>query len=144
MGCRDQRRNASPGCKSLGWACTNIATRCTEPGGSSGCNLAQFYVDLCLARRSDYFETLEECALVPGCLPMGIGDNCVIRKCIIDKNARIGSNVKIVNKDGVQESNREDDGYVIKACITIPLPLSTRSLRGLLSFAELCTAVTGQ
>ena len=52
---------------------------------------------------------------MPGCLPMGIGDNCVIRKCIIDKNARIGSNVKIVNKDNVQESNREDDGYVIKA-----------------------------
>ena len=55
---------------------------------------------------------------MPGCLPMGIGDNCVIRKCIIDKNARIGSNVKIVNKDGVQESNREDDGYVIKARVT--------------------------
>ena len=53
---------------------------------------------------------------MPGCLPMGIGDNCVIRKCIIDKNARIGSNVKIVNADNVQESNREDDGYVIKVC----------------------------
>ena len=68
-----------------------------------------------LTSRSDYFETLEECALVPGCLPMGIGDNCVIRKCIVDKNARIGSNVQIINKEGVQESNREDDGYVIKA-----------------------------
>jgi len=52
---------------------------------------------------------------VPGCLPMGIGDNCTIRHCIVDKNARIGSDVQIVNKEGVQESNREDDGYVIKA-----------------------------
>ena len=72
-------------------------------------------VSWCRACRSDYFETLEECALVPGCLPMGIGDNCTIRHCIVDKNARIGSDVQIVNKEGVQESNREDDGYVIKA-----------------------------
>ena len=52
---------------------------------------------------------------MPGCLPMGIGDNCTIRHCIVDKNARIGSDVQIVNMEGVQESNREDDGYVIKA-----------------------------
>lgn len=52
--------------------------------------------------RSDYFETLEECALLPGCLPVGLGAGCVVQKCIIDKNARIGANVKIVNKDGIQ------------------------------------------
>lgn len=23
---------------------------------------------------SDYYETLEECALIPGCLPMGLGE----------------------------------------------------------------------
>lgn len=53
-------------------------------------------------RRSDYFETLEECALLPGCLPVGLGPGCTARRCIIDKNARIGANVQIVNKDGVQ------------------------------------------
>ena len=53
-------------------------------------------------RRSDYFETLEECALLPGCLPVGLGPGCTARKCIIDKNSRIGANVQIVNKDGVQ------------------------------------------
>ena len=67
---------------------------------------------------SDYYETMEECALVPGCLPMGISDNSIVRKCIIDKNARIGPNVRILNADNVQESNREDEGYVIK--VTIP------------------------
>lgn len=51
---------------------------------------------------------------MPGCLPMGISENCVVRKCIIDKNARIGPGVKILNADNVQESNREDEGFVIK------------------------------
>ncbi len=55
-----------------------------------------------LPRSSDYFETLEECALLPGCLPVGLGAGCHVRKCIIDKNARLGANVKILNKDGVQ------------------------------------------
>jgi len=68
---------------------------------------------------SDYFETLEECALLPGCLPVGLGAGCVVQKCIIDKNARIGANVKIVNKDGIQEANREDDGFVIKDGIVV-------------------------
>jgi len=68
---------------------------------------------------SDYYETMEECAFVPGCLPMGVGDNCVVRKALIDKNARIGSNVKIINKDGVVEANMESKGYVIKDGIVV-------------------------
>lgn len=42
---------------------------------------------------SDYYETLEECEYVPGCLPMGLGDGTVVRRAIIDKNARIGEGV---------------------------------------------------
>ena len=71
---------------------------------------------------------MEECALVPGCLPMGISENCVVRKCIIDKNARIGPGVKILNADNVQESNREDEGFVIKVTppsMTPPAPRPT-------------------
>lgn len=30
-------------------------------------------VDDALIMGADYYETLEECALVPGCLPMGLG-----------------------------------------------------------------------
>jgi ADP-glucose pyrophosphorylase len=33
---------------------------------------------------------------------VGLGPGCTARKCIIDKNSRIGANVQIVNKDGVQ------------------------------------------
>ena len=30
-------------------------------------------IDDALIMGADYYETLEECALVPGCLPMGLG-----------------------------------------------------------------------
>ncbi|KAL5998422.1 hypothetical protein ACLOJK_009362 [Asimina triloba] len=54
-------------------------------------------------------------------VPIGIGKQSHIRKAIIDKNARIGRNVKIINSDGVQEGNREDHGYVISGGIVIVL-----------------------
>ena len=125
---------------------------------------------------ADYYETLEECALVPGCLPMGLGEsrwlqpalaahvqqkpvrpllpcscgtlalntkwtrrsvsgvhvwrdacagsNTEVKKCIIDKNVRIGSNCKIVNTANVQEANKEEDGYVIKDGIVVVIKSS--------------------
>lgn len=68
---------------------------------------------------SDYYETLEECEYVPGCLPMGVGDGAIVRRAIIDKNARIGPKCQIINKEGVKEANREDQGYVIKDGIVV-------------------------
>ena len=53
------------------------------------------------------------------------GANTVVRKSIVDKNARIGSNVQIVNKAGVREANRENEGWVIKDGITIIIKDST-------------------
>lgn len=53
---------------------------------------------------ADYYETLEECAIIPGCLPIGIGAGSTIKDAIVDKNARIGSNVQLINKEGVVES----------------------------------------
>lgn len=72
-----------------------------------------------LVMGADYYERPDECQLVPGCLPMGLGDNCVVRKCIIDKNARIGEGVQIINADNVMEANHEDEGYIIKDGITV-------------------------
>lgn len=76
-------------------------------------------IEKSLIMGSDYYETVEECEFVPGCLPMGVGDNTTIRRAIIDKNARIGENCQIINKDGVKEANREDQGYVIKDGIIV-------------------------
>lgn len=35
---------------------------------------------------------------------MGLGEGCVVRKAIIDKNARIGRNVQLVNMEGAYNS----------------------------------------
>mmetsp|Transcript_3402 Transcript_3402/g.8454 ORF Transcript_3402/g.8454 Transcript_3402/m.8454 type:complete len:510 (-) Transcript_3402:684-2213(-) len=68
---------------------------------------------------SDYYETLEECEYVPGCLPMGLGDGTIVRRAIVDKNARIGPKCQIINKGGVKEANKEEQGFVIKDGIVV-------------------------
>ncbi|KAG2578273.1 glucose-1-phosphate adenylyltransferase small subunit 2, chloroplastic/amyloplastic/cytosolic [Panicum virgatum] len=68
---------------------------------------------------ADYYETEANKKLLAekGGIPIGIGKNSHIRRAIIDKNARIGDNVKIINVDNVQEAARETDGYFIKGGI---------------------------
>uniref|UniRef100_A0ACD5YGB7 Uncharacterized protein n=1 Tax=Avena sativa TaxID=4498 RepID=A0ACD5YGB7_AVESA len=68
---------------------------------------------------ADYYETENDKKVLSetGGIPIGIGKNAHIRKAIIDKNARIGENVKIINVDGIQEASRESDGYFIKSGI---------------------------
>ncbi|KAL5788683.1 hypothetical protein ACOSP7_005632 [Xanthoceras sorbifolium] len=70
---------------------------------------------------ADYYQTESEIAslLAEGKVPIGIGRNTKIRNCIIDKNAKIGKDVVIANKEGVQESNRPEDGFYIRLGITI-------------------------
>lgn len=58
-------------------------------------------------------------------IPMGIGANSEIKNAIIDKNARIGCGVKILNKDRVEEADREDQGFYIRDGITIVLKSAT-------------------
>ncbi len=68
---------------------------------------------------ADYYETLEEIARAAsrGTPPIGIGSDTVIEKAIVDKNARIGSGVRIVNEAG--ESEQDGDGYFIREGIVI-------------------------
>lgn len=54
-------------------------------------------------------------------IPLGIGANTTIQHAIVDKNARIGCNVKILNKDRVQEADREDEGFYIRSGIVVVL-----------------------
>ena len=37
-------------------------------------------IDAAMMMGADYYETLEECEFVPGCLPMGVGDGSIIRR----------------------------------------------------------------
>jgi glucose-1-phosphate adenylyltransferase len=54
-------------------------------------------------------------------IPLGIGSDTTIRRAIIDKNARIGCNVQIINKDQVQEAERESLGFYIRSGIVVVL-----------------------
>ncbi|XP_071930719.1 glucose-1-phosphate adenylyltransferase large subunit 1-like isoform X2 [Coffea arabica] len=76
---------------------------------------------------ADYYQTESEIAslLAEGKVPIGIGQNTKIRNCIIDKNAKIGKDVAILNKDGVQEADRPEEGFYIRAGITVILEKAT-------------------
>lgn len=58
-------------------------------------------------------------------VPIGIGSNSEINNAIIDKNARIGCNVKILNKDRVEEAEREEEGFYIRSGIVTVLKNAT-------------------
>jgi len=50
---------------------------------------------------------------------VGIGEGSVVRRAIIDKNARIGSNARLLNEAGVIEADSEDKSYYIRDGIII-------------------------
>ena len=68
---------------------------------------------------ADGYETLTqmEATQAKGVPPIGIGAESVIENAIIDKNARIGRGVKIVNQTGVNE--KDGNGYFIREGIVI-------------------------
>jgi glucose-1-phosphate adenylyltransferase len=69
----------------------------------------------------DFYQTESDrqADLSAGAVPLGIGENTVIRRAIIDKNVRIGKNVQIINRDHIQDVNREDKGYCICGGIVV-------------------------
>jgi glucose-1-phosphate adenylyltransferase len=70
---------------------------------------------------ADYYQTLEELrADVEAGMPrIGVGENTVIRRAIVDKNARIGAGCRLTNERGLQEHDDEAAGYFIRDGIII-------------------------
>ncbi len=70
---------------------------------------------------ADYYEPFAERSInsEKGAVPVGIGADSMIRKAIVDKNARIGRKVQIINKDRVSEASREDQGFFIRSGIVV-------------------------
>lgn len=68
---------------------------------------------------ADFYQSIDEMQsdIERGYPRIGVGSNCSIRRAIIDKNARIGSGVRIVNESGAQEY--DGDGYFIRDGIVI-------------------------
>lgn len=72
---------------------------------------------------ADFYQPFSErsSGFQEGEIPLGIGSNTVIRKAIVDKNARIGRHVQIINKEDIQEAEREDLGFYIRSGIIVIL-----------------------
>ena len=112
----------------------------TESIVGEGCIIKQCRIDHCvlgvrsrvetgciiedsLLMGSDYYEpfTERQSGMQKGGVPLGIGAESTVRGAIIDKNARIGRNVQIINKDHIEEAQREDEGFIIRSGIVVIL-----------------------
>ena len=70
---------------------------------------------------ADFFEAFEEMQenLNSGKPHVGVGENSIIRRAIIDKNARIGRNVQLINKNNIENFDGENGCYHIREGIII-------------------------
>ncbi|HYJ48194.1 MAG TPA: glucose-1-phosphate adenylyltransferase [Pyrinomonadaceae bacterium] len=70
---------------------------------------------------TDYYQSIEDMRseIKAGIPRIGIGENTVIRRAIIDKNTRIGANVRLVNERGVQHMDDEAGNFYIRDRIII-------------------------
>lgn len=66
---------------------------------------------------NDYYETLEEIDRNKTDILMGIGERCYIKNTIIDKNCRIGDDVRI--NGGEHLEDKETDMYCVKDGIVV-------------------------
>jgi glucose-1-phosphate adenylyltransferase len=68
---------------------------------------------------ADFYQNLDELQadINRGYPRIGVGPNCLIRRAIIDKNARIGAGVRIVNE--AREKVHDGDGFFIRDGIVI-------------------------
>ncbi len=68
---------------------------------------------------ADYYETIDEIerANARGVPPLGIGAESLVERAIVDKNARIGRGVRLVNEGRVGE--KDGSGYYIRDGIVI-------------------------
>ncbi len=65
---------------------------------------------------ADAYQTIEDMRADSknGIPRVGIGEGTIIRRAIIDKNARIGSGVRLINEAGVLEADSADRSYFIR------------------------------
>ena len=70
---------------------------------------------------NDYYETETERAasLARGTPPLGIGEDTVIRRAILDKNCRIGANCQLVNEKGLTDHDG-DNSYIRDGIVIVP------------------------
>jgi glucose-1-phosphate adenylyltransferase len=72
-------------------------------------------VESSIVMGADYYEAKRDPA--SSSVGLGIGAGSVVRRAILDKNARIGERVRIENKKGLKDA--EGPGYLIQDGIVI-------------------------
>lgn len=78
-------------------------------------------IDSSFVMGADYYQSIEEMRadLVGGKPRVGIGEESLINRAIIDKNARIGSGVRLLNEAKVIDADAADGSYYIRDGIII-------------------------
>ena len=78
-------------------------------------------IDSSFLMGADFYQTFDEMRsdLAKGLPRLGIGEGTIIRRAIIDKNARIGKNARLLNEAGVVETQGPDGSYFIRDSIII-------------------------
>ena len=80
-----------------------------------------------LVMGNDFFESPSDRNALRqrGGTPVGVGRGTTVKRAILDKNARIGDNVTIVNKDNVGEADRPELGFYIRNGIVVVVKNAT-------------------
>ncbi|MEJ7711512.1 MAG: hypothetical protein WKF84_17015 [Pyrinomonadaceae bacterium] len=70
---------------------------------------------------ADRYQTIDDMRsdIRSGVPPIGIGEGTMIRRAIVDKNARIGSNVRLLNEQNFETLDATDQSYFIRDRIII-------------------------
>ena len=70
---------------------------------------------------SDYYQSIEDMRqeINAGLPRIGVGENTIIRRAIIDKNTRIGANVRLINESGIENGEGDGENYFIRDRIII-------------------------
>ncbi len=90
-----------------------VGLRCRIGHGSS--------LESTILMGADYYQSVEGMKedLNAGIPLLGIGENTIIRRAIVDKNACIGSNVRLINEKNVENEDGPDGMYYIRDGIII-------------------------
>ncbi len=79
------------------------------------------HIENSIVMGSDFFESIDDLKKnVAANIPhVGIGKNSIIRRAIIDKNVRIGNNVRLVNQHNVETADSDNGCWFIRDGIII-------------------------
>ncbi|HMF58076.1 MAG TPA: glucose-1-phosphate adenylyltransferase [Pyrinomonadaceae bacterium] len=79
------------------------------------------HIESSILMGADYYQSIEEMRedIAAGIPRIGIGEDSIINRAIVDKNARIGAGVRLLNEAGLEETDAPDGSYYIRDHIII-------------------------